>query len=314
MELKDKIMNDLNISESFISEILMHGPYRVKKLSIKKRDGGYRVVSQPSSKTKVIQYWLINNVLNKIEVHECAMAYRPKTSIYENAKAHISNRFFVKLDLKNFFPSITFKAFWPVLENWHLKEKPDWLLNENARKLILTSCFDPQGNLPVGYPTSPAISNAIMFDFDTNIMKRIQDKDHLGNVVYTRYADDLVFSTNKKGGCNLLLAIAKDEIKKSKHPKIAINNKKVKFSSRSGGSAFITGLRLCSDGHITVHRKYKDKIKLLLSLFAKDELDANDYESLRGHLNYIRYVDAGFYTKLQSKYFRSISKLNDLNL
>ena len=129
---------------------------------------------------------------------------------------------------------------------------------------IRRACFYYKDDLlPIGYPTSPIISNVVMHEFDTQIMALLSNEDDYGKSVYTRYADDLTFSTDMKGACKEIKTLVTTELRKMESPKLKLNPQKTKYVSSSGGSAFITGLRICHDGHITIHRKYKDKIRLL---------------------------------------------------
>lgn len=309
MVLRELIAHNLNVSPEFINEAVDLAFRSVKKFNLPKKNEGYRVISQPDSKIKTIQYWLIHNVFNKLPVHESAMAYKKGTSILNNAIAHSKKSYFLKVDLKDFFPSLKFTDLDPIISQWHKKTKSEWEYNDSAKEIIRRCCFDKKGCLPIGYPSSPSISNALMYSFDINLIKKLSDKDAYGDVTYTRYADDIIISTNKKNVCNKLLIIALDVINKSKSPKITVNKEKIHFGSSTGGSAVVTGLRVCSNEHITIHRSQKDHIRLLLSLLAKDKLDKQDYESLRGHLAYVMHVDPCFYTKLQIKYLHAIEKL-----
>lgn len=310
MNLLDKISQDLNIPESMLEEALMYSRSRVKLIRIPKRDGGERKVFQPSKKLKVIQYWLIKNVFSKMKIHESAMAYRERISIRGNAVKHANNKYFLKLDFKNFFPSIKFKDLTPYLHSWHKKTKPEWNLNKKTTSTIKQACFYKEDRLPIGYPSSPIISNIVMYNIDLSITSLLtKNKGSLGKVDYTRYADDLVFSTNKKGSCKKILSKVERLIDKVETPKLSINRKKTNFVSSSGGSAIVTGLRICHDGHITLHRKYKDKIRLLISLYKKGVLSNGDISKLRGHLAYVKNVDSVFYTKLQNSNFKSIHEL-----
>jgi len=261
----------------------------------------------------MIQYWLINNIFKKMNVHKCAMAYRKGISIKTNANRHSKYTYFLKIDFENFFPSITFKDFLPYIESWYESMKPDWMLNKNALQLINNSCFYKDDRLPIGYPSSPIISNIVMYNFDVLVNTMLIDnKEKFSYIMYTRYADDMIFSTNKKGVCKEIYEMVKDIIKKMKSPVLKINTRKTRFVSSSGGSAIVTGLRVCHDSHITLHRKYKDKVRLLISLYAKDSLSKGDLPKLKGHLSYIKNVDPVFYTKLQQKFFASIENLRSI--
>ena len=238
------------------------------------------------------------------------MAYRKKFSVKDNAFKHKDNCYFLKLDFENFFPSIKFRDFWPLILEWHKTYKVCWEMNNDVKELIKKTCFYKKEDLPIGYPSSPIISNIVMFNFDSILERKFSsEKAKYGNVIYTRYADDLVFSTDITGASNDIFSFVKDVVKTLSTPKLKLNNKKTRFSSRTGGSAFITGLRVCRDGHLTIHRKYKDRIRRLFFLFKKDLISEQDCLSLKGHVNYIRYVDPAFYNKLQRKYFEYIDNL-----
>lgn len=309
MNINDVIARDIDIPVSMIEESISLARQQVKKFEIKKRDGNYRVICQPSKKLKTIQYWLIINVFKKMEIHNVAVAYRDNISILDNAKLHKDNRFFLKLDLKNFFPSITYSDLIDKISIWHQNENPEWKLDASAKNLIRLACFFHGDTLAVGYPSSPIISNIVMLDFDTALLKLISDKKKFGEVVYTRYADDLIFSTNKQGVSYSLLNEITTLINKTKSPNIELNLAKTKIGSSSGGSASVTGLKICANGHITIHRNHKDHLRLMLSLYKKGELNPDEYSSLLGHLAYVHYVDSAFYTKLQNKFFKEIAEL-----
>lgn len=303
------ISKDLNIPEDMIKDTLLYSRKHVKHIKIPKKDGSYRRVYQPSRKLKLVQYWLIKNIFEELKVHPAAMAYRKSFSIKSNVYSHKNRRFFLKLDFKDFFPSITVNDLCPIIYEFYKAKKCAWNIDE-LLEIIKLSCFYIDDKLPIGYPSSPIISNAVMFNFDSKTVSLLEgQKSKFGEIQYTRYADDLTFSSNRKGVCLLIKQLVEDIIRNLDSPKLTINPEKTRFLSSTGGSAFVTGLRLCYDKHITIHRKYKDRIRLLLSLYDKNTLNESDINTLKGHLSYIRHVDSPFYTKLQKKYFKSITKL-----
>lgn len=308
MELIKLISENLNVPSDMLADALKNSRRLVKHLKIPKRDGTLRTVYQPSKKLKIIQYWLIENVFKHFEIHHAATAFQKDKSIKINAFIHKKGKYFLKLDFKNFFPSIIFDDFklfiHQLIKKTNLNVEEDELSD-----LIRNSCFYRRDRLPIGYPTSPIISNIVMYDFDTRIVSAISDKDMYGVSNYTRYADDLTFSTDLKGACDNIKKLVEDILNDIKSPDLTLNTVKTKFVSSSGGSAIVTGLRICHDGHITIHRKYKDKIRLMLSLYSKGKLSEDEIPSLKGHLGYIRHVDGSFYTKLQNKHFMSVGKL-----
>lgn len=309
MDLRDVISKDLSIPSGLIDDAITHARTYVKRFEIPKRSGGVRVIYHPSKKLKTVQYWLIANIFRSMQIHSSAMAYRDGVSILDNAKIHSSNKFFLRIDLKNFFPSIRYGDLSPYLEKWHSERTLRWRLDSSAEGLIRLCCFYKEDRLAIGYPSSPIISNIVMYDFDCALTNLLSDVDRYGNVVFTRYADDLIFSTSKIGACSLLEKDVAELIASQRHPIMSVNREKTRFGSSSGGSAAVTGLKICSDGHITIHRGQKDHVRLLLGLFSKGTLAKKDVVPLVGHISFCRQVDPAFYTKLQCKYFKEIDEL-----
>ena len=310
MKIIELIAEELNLPISLMEKALDNARKIVKHIEIPKKDGNFRKVYQPSKKLKIIQYWLINNVFMRMRISESATAYRENLSVKNNAYIHQKNKYFVKLDFVDFFPSIIYRDLEPLIEAWHKDEDPKWQWTLINKETIRKTCFYKRNKLPIGYPSSPIISNIIMYDFDIAINSTLYlRKDILGNVKYSRYADDLIFSTNKKGVYKEIIDIVNTQIRSMKSPKLKLNSNKTKICSKSGGSALITGLRICNDGHMTIHRKYKDRVRLLISLFEKGKLNSEDIPKLRGHFNYIKNVDPSFYTKMQKKHFKILKRL-----
>lgn len=307
--LIDIISKDLTVPRSILDSALKKARIQVKSFNIKKKNGA-RLICQPSNRLKLIHYWLIENVFKQMDIHNAAMAFQKSVDIKKNAYKHKSNRYFLKLDFENFFPSLTFDDFSPFLDIWCNKGNDYNEIVKDSYSVINKSCFYKYDCLPIGYPTSPIISNIIMYDFDLDISNILNTNlDILGKVVYTRYADDLVFSTNKRSACKQIEKIITEKLTSMDSPKLRLNNKKTRYLSSSGGSALVTGLRICYDEHITIHRKYKNRIRGMIHKYRLKKLSESGLCTLRGHLSYIKYVDPVYYTKLSSCYFNDIDAI-----
>lgn len=313
MRIEDAVVADLQVPDTLIKEAVALARVRVKKFTIPKKSGGQREIYHPSKKLKVVQYWIMRKVLSEIPVHDAAMAYREGASILHNAEAHVDNRFFLRMDFKDFFPSITFQDFLPYLEQWHRSTRPRWILDDDSKEFINKVCFYKQDRLAIGYPTSPLISNIVMRQFDSQVAGEVASGKY-GDAVYTRYADDMVFSTNQAGACRELYKAVESTVKLIKAPRLTINTDKTRFGSSTGGTASVTGLRVCADGHITINRKLKDHVRLMLGLYKKGRLPADEVSSLAGHLAYCHYVAPQFYSGLAKKYFKEIHQVRARDL
>lgn len=151
-------------------------------VKIPKRQGGYRALSIPDMPLKCIQKRITEVLLSQMPVSPYAKAYRYGGSAVKNAKPHINKSVVLKLDIKDFFGSILYSS---VKEIAFPKER----YSENIRILLAMLCYCGDA-LPQGAPTSPAISNIIMFDFDNTVGAWCKER----GIAYTRYCDDLTFS------------------------------------------------------------------------------------------------------------------------
>lgn len=171
--------------------------------TIPKKSGGRRAISSPKTKLRHAQSWLLENVLAKIAVHDAAMAFRPACNIAHNAARHVGANVIVRLDFKDFFPSITFKRVKRLFQHLGFNEGVATifaLLATESPRVALT--LDGQQHfvavterfLPQGACTSPAITNILCRPLDARLSGAARKLDF----VYTRYADDLIFSARSE--------------------------------------------------------------------------------------------------------------------
>ena len=152
-----------------------------RKHEIPKKTGGKRVLNIPSRSLKRMQKLILRNILYKEKVHPCSYAYRKGKSIVDNAKVHCDKAVIIKMDIRDFFPSVSSEKVKKLFK------KLGW--NEEASEKLTELCTWENG-LPQGAPTSPAISNIILYQLD----KKLFSLASRFNACYTRYADDLTFS------------------------------------------------------------------------------------------------------------------------
>ncbi|MDJ0845182.1 MAG: reverse transcriptase domain-containing protein [Crocosphaera sp.] len=153
---------------------------------IPKKSGGHRLITTPQTSLKIIQNKL-NQVLSSVyKVKPSVHGFAIKKSIVTNAKIHIKQRYILNLDLQDFFPSINFGRVRGLFI-----AKPYNCTQEVATILAQICCYNNQ--LPQGAPTSPIISNMICARLDSQLQKLAKKY----RCIYTRYADDITFSTSR---------------------------------------------------------------------------------------------------------------------
>ncbi|WP_339885618.1 reverse transcriptase family protein [Polaribacter vadi] len=153
--------------------------YRYHK--ILKKNGDIRKIKEPLPNLKTIQYWILNNILEKIEPSAFAKAYVKKRGLKQNIRFHIKQKIVYSFDIKDFFPSIKYSNIVSIFLNIGYSE-------ELSIYLAKLCCLEEK--LPQGAPTSPYLSNLVFKHIDANISKFCKEK----KIRYTRYADDLTFS------------------------------------------------------------------------------------------------------------------------
>lgn len=168
---------------------------KYEKFEIPKKSGGTRQICAPKGGLKLAQKKLADLLYEcQVEIAEksprrsLSFGYRKGHSIVGNAHCHKRKRFVLNLDLKDFFPSINFGR----VRGFFLNDK-DFALHEKIATVIAQiACFENQ--LPQGSPCSPVISDMVAHLLDVRLVQLA--KKH--RVTYSRYADDLTFSTNQK--------------------------------------------------------------------------------------------------------------------
>ena len=178
------------------------------RFTIPKRDGSARQITAPKPELKRVQRTLLDRLLDRLTVHNAAHGFIASRSIQTNALVHAGADVVVKVDIKDFFPSITFPRVKGLLRHAGLTEQVATvvalLCTESPRDVVT---FDRHGvsdtlyvatgprALPQGSPASPMITNAICLRLD----KRMAGLARRHGCTYTRYADDLTFSFKERG-------------------------------------------------------------------------------------------------------------------
>lgn len=289
MSLIDKISQSLQLPCDYIENIANKASHAYKQYQIKKRNGEYRTIYHPAKELKVLQRWLLANVIERWPVHNAAMAYKKGQSIKNNADVHRNSRFLLRLDLSNFFPSITLSD----IDNYIRKAVPGWVEKDFEIFLKLVCRY---ACLTIGAPTSPGISNAICFQLDTTLDSIAQSK----SVVYTRYADDLFFSTKVPDVLTNFPAEVEDVLENLRVPSnLQLNQNKTRHSSKKGRRA-VTGITLSSDGRATISRKTKRYIRSQLYNFKT--LSEAERKRLAGFLAFIYGIEPDTINSLILKY------------
>jgi retron-type reverse transcriptase len=297
INLREEIQASLGITTEQLNRLILRSPYSYKIYDIAKRSGGVRTIAQPAKETKFIQHWLIENIFQKLPIHKSATAYAPGSSILINATAHKDHSYLTKFDFKNFFPSIRFED----LAAHFSKNMGDRLSESDIQDITRISCIKIKNQsklcLSIGAPSSPILSNSIMFDFDLMVFEWCQKH----GIRYTRYADDLAFSTNEKGLCSQIEPTIRNILKELNYPSLQLNTKKTTHVSRKYQRR-ITGLIINNEGEVSLGRDRKREISALIHRFSLKILGEEDVYHLQGLLGFAMNIEPIFLHRMRAKY------------
>lgn len=292
MSLINEVSAGLRLSESFLERMARTATHRYKVYFVPKRSGaGSRKIEHPSRELKAIQRFLNWHVVAKLAVHPNAYAYRSGHAfgVAANARRHADRAFLLRMDFADFFPSIASSD----IDRFLVGAMPSWTAADREFFVLLVT---RGGALTVGAPTSPGLSNAMCIELDTKLTALAVGR----GLSYTRYADDLFFSTSARD----VLRFVPDEVTtilgQLTTPRVLTINpaKTVNISRKNRRS--VTGLVLTSQGGISLGRSKKRELSAGVHQF--DQLSAVAKLRLAGWLAYCSDVEPDFINRLAIKY------------
>lgn len=272
--------NEIALSEQILYLLSKKTDCYYNKFFIKKSNGSKREILSPSYSLKLVQKWILAEILEKISSSEQSMAYKKgeKYGIKRNAEIHRYSIYILELDLKNFFPSIKRNTVFYLFRNLGYS-----IFVSN----MLANLCTYDGYLPQGSVCSPYISNLICSKLDNRLNGLCSKKD----VLYTRYADDLTFSCDNK----VILHKIKSLIKKIiEDENFQLNTSKTRFLSPVSHKR-VTGITI-NDSKIKANKILKKSVRAMIhqSIVTKNYSNNN---IIRGYIAYINYIEEGYKEK-----------------
>ncbi|ROQ19867.1 reverse transcriptase (RNA-dependent DNA polymerase) [Marinimicrobium koreense] len=297
LDISEQISKDLYVSAFQVDRLINRAPHAYKIFFIPKKTGGQRKIAQPAREVKYIQRWLVDNIFNQLPVHEAVKSYREGLGIKDNATWHKKNKYLVKLDFKDFFTSIKEAGLFDFL----LRKLSDSYSDESLRKIARASCIKYKHRedlcLSVGAPSSPAISNAILYAFD----EAVNNWCFENSISYTRYADDLTFSTSVPNVSSLIEPKVRQISSDFPYVNLRFNNAKRTHLSKKYQRR-VTGIVLTNQGELSVGRLRKREVKALIHKFKTGLLPMNEVHRLQGLLGFVSDVEPMFLERMRVKY------------
>jgi RNA-directed DNA polymerase len=297
MSIIDELVEHFGISSSDLMKIIETAPARYKVYQIPKRHGGMRTIAQPARDLKSIQRFIVDTKLASLPVHPSATGYILGKNILDNAKPHLEGRVLLKLDFQNFFPSITVQD-WSNFVKSNKACKPmrsDLMLYSNilfwGMRSVVPKC------LSIGAPSSPILSNILMYDLDANLSATA---DKL-RVTYTRYADDITISGESLEKVRAFERAARKIMRATRSPKLKFNEEKCGVYLR-GQRRMVTGLILTPTKQISIGRERKRLISAMLHHVLVNRSSVEEMGRLKGLLGFCLANEPSFVSRMREKY------------
>ena len=258
---------------------------------------------------KAAQHWILYNIVERLVVHGAAHGFLPGRSTVSNAAVHTDSKIVLKMDIKDFFPTVTVSRVKGIFRKAGYREPIAIVLaqicTEAPREIVKHGdktyyvSLGPRC-LPQGAPTSPGLTNTLCLRMD----RRLDGLAAKYGWRYTRYADDLTFSlpNSHKGKPSLGLMIGlvsrfiEDEGFRVHPEKTRVN--------RKGGAQCVTGLSVNESGPPKIPRELKRRVRAQLHnlTLGKPFPEGESLESLEGYLAYIYMVEPELGAKMFEKF------------
>lgn len=290
---RKKVARLINVDLRTITYVL----YRIKiensykSFEIPKKSGGTRIIYAPNDNLKKIQRKLGRRLYeihkNYIDQHgifsNISHGFEKTKGIITNARIHKNKRYLLNIDISNFFLSFNFGR----VQGFFHKSREFMFSKEESTVIVQLVCYE--GKLPQGAPTSPIISNLIFNIVDLRILS-LAKKYKLS---YTRYADDMSFSTNNRAFQTDYINFIKELRVLLENSGFEINENKTRLEYYSSRQE-VTGLTV--NKKINVSRKFIKQTRAMVDQLLKTDSFKIDgavgtEEKLEGRLAFINQLD-----------------------
>ncbi len=229
------------VPRNMLFELARNTAKQYQLIMLRKKNGGFRYIHSPSDDLKHAQKQILKKILSAMEVSPYATAYLRGKSLKDNAAPHTNHKHLLKMDITDFFGSITYLQV--ISSAFPSKRYP---VQVGA---MLTSLCCLNNRLPQGAPTSPMLSNIVMKNFDDSIGSWCKER----GISYTRYCDDLTFSADYP------LYVVYAKVKQMLFCRgFEVNEAKTKFISNAS-CQLVTGLTV--NEKVSVPREYKRQLR-----------------------------------------------------
>ena len=294
-------------------DAMYHGKYRFEEFLELKPEEHYspvrwnrRTIYKPSKKLKEFHSFLNGFLLEHLSVNQSvSFAYRKGATLLQAVVPHSHSRAFYQTDLERFFDSITSDLVRSALES---AVTPVSDLTEHIDHIL--GLLTINGKLPIGYSTSPILSNACLLGFDERLASISKERQW----IYTRYADDIIISADDRQTIEGASEVIESCLAAELGDGFTLNPSKSKLTT-IGRKVKLLGLVILPNGAIAIDRDVRNKIESWLHFYVSDRSRlAKIFEEERGEgmeeglqrlsglVSYAYAADPSYLEKLRAKF------------
>lgn len=305
---RSKIIRLSEQADTFLKEDMSEYYHTFK---IPKKTKGYRTINAPNEELKDLQRQIKSLFEKTLKMlpNDAAYAYVTGRSTVDALKLHQAHksRWFLKLDLKNFFPSHNFEYIMSILKQIYptcaLLNTP---LKPHIEKIIKVCLLNDE--LPQGTPVSPTLTNILMVPIDYQIQKFCTEygNEHDQFMTYTRYADDIIISSTKAFEWGTVKSKITYIINENSAP-FKINSDKTRYGSNAGRN-WNNGIMYNKDMQLTIGHKNNQKFRATLYQFISDNLTEStkwnilEVQQFLGKIAYYKAIEPEYISFTINKY------------
>lgn len=294
-------------------DAMYHGKYRFEEFLELKPEEHYtpvrwnsRTIYKPSKKLREFHSFLSGFLLEYLSVNQSvSFAYRKGATLLQAVVPHAHSRAFFQTDLERFFDSITSSLIRSALER---AVTPASDLADHIDHVV--GLLTINGKLPIGYSTSPILSNACLLGFDERLASISKERQW----IYTRYADDIIISTQDRPAIEAASEVIEGCLAAELGDGFTLNPSKSKLTT-IGRKVKMLGLVILPNGTIAIDRDVKNKIESWLHFYISDrsrlekifeeersEGMEEGLQRLSGLISYAYAADLSYLEKLSAKF------------
>jgi len=260
-------------------------------------------VYSASEKLRRFHKFLNKFVFDYLQINtQVADAYLPGKNTRLSINKHATNKYFFQTDFSQFFTSLSIPDIQLAIKkvnNAPIIDLPD-------HDDLILNLVTLHNSLPIGFATSPSLSNACMTSFDNSM----QEYCIANQIIYSRYSDDLIFSSMSQKPLQTIQSKIEELLHNLFDDRLKLNPKKTKFL-HPGNKVKLLGVVILPNGTLSIDSKMKSEIEVLFHFYLTDQEKYDDYllktfenkiSQVTGRLRYISTVDQAYLLKLRKRY------------